>query len=205
MKKNKFVICDDSKCIGCATCMAACYSSAYERGKLAVSRLNVLRSATGVMVTQCRQCDDGPCASVCPTGALSFGSDYIESNEELCIGCKLCTLACPYGAITIHAEKMPSINYAVEPKYNLYIESEPGAKSIALKCDLCYGDESGPNCIQVCPTSALVFIDADRVMVNANKDAQKFVEKVKGQKVNSEKKLEAKKLEIKELAKGGEL
>ena len=85
MKQHKFVICDYKRCIGCTTCMAACYSSAYERGKLAKSRLTVLRQAYGVMPTQCRQCDDGPCANVCPTGALRFDNNYIELHEEICI------------------------------------------------------------------------------------------------------------------------
>ena len=159
MKQHKFVICDYKRCLGCTTCMAACYSSAYERGKLAKSRLTVLRQAYGVMPTQCRQCDDGPCANVCPTGALRFDNNYIELHEEICIGCKMCTLACPYGAISSNAELMPSVNYAVEPKYYLEIESQAGAKSTAIKCDLCNGRENGPACVEVCPTSAIIMID----------------------------------------------
>lgn len=159
MKQHKFVIADYKRCIGCTTCMAACFKSAYERGKLAQSRLNVLRQAGGVMPTQCRQCDDGPCANVCPTGALRFNDSCIELHEEICIGCKLCTIACPYGAINSSAELMPSVNYAVEPKYYLNIESQSGAKNIAIKCDMCNGRENGPACVDVCPTSALIMID----------------------------------------------
>ena len=129
MKQHKFVIADYKRCIGCATCMAACFRSAYERGKLSKARLTVLRQAKGVMPTQCRQCDDGPCANVCPTGALRFDDNCIELHEEICIGCKLCTIACPYGAISSSAELMPSVNYAVEPKYYLEIESQAGAKT----------------------------------------------------------------------------
>lgn len=139
--------------------MAACYESAYDRGKLAKSRLLVLRKANGVMPTQCRQCDDGPCANVCPTGALRFDDSCIELHEEICIGCKLCTIACPYGAISSSAELMPSVNYASEPLYNLGIESQAGAKTIAVKCDMCYGSKNGPACIDVCPTSALIMIN----------------------------------------------
>lgn len=159
MKQHKFVICDYTRCIGCCTCMAGCYESAYERGKLSKSRLSVLRQSRGVMPNQCRQCDDGPCANVCPTGALRFNDSNIELHEEICIGCHLCTIACPYGAINSSAELMPSINYALEPKYNLEIESQAGAKSIAIKCDLCLGRVDGPKCVEVCPTSALIMID----------------------------------------------
>lgn len=152
-------MCDYTRCIACCTCMAACYESAYNRGKLAKSRLLVLRKATGVMPTQCRQCDDGPCANVCPTGALRFDDSCIELHEEICIGCKLCTIACPYGAISSSAELMPSVNYASEPLYNLGIESQAGAKTIAVKCDMCYGSKNGPACVDVCPTSALIMVN----------------------------------------------
>lgn len=159
MKQHKFVIADYKRCIGCATCMAACFRSAYERGKLSKARLTVLRQAKGVMPTQCRQCDDGPCANVCPTGALRFDDNCIELHEEICIGCKLCTIACPYGAISSSAELMPSVNYAVEPKYYLEIESQAGAKNTAIKCDMCFGRENGPACVEVCPTSAIIMVD----------------------------------------------
>lgn len=162
---NKYVVADPNTCIGCTTCMAACYESAYSRGKLAVPRLIVTRTKSGTMPNQCRQCDDAPCANVCPVGALEFGKDSILLHEEICIGCKMCTLACPFGAIRPEAEPMPSIDYSMEPKYNLGVESEVGVKSIAVKCDLCIGREDGPACVEVCPTGALVFKDK---MTNAS-------------------------------------
>ena len=160
---NKFVIANPNVCIGCATCMAACYESAFTRGKLAIPRLIVTRTQNGTMPNQCRQCDDAPCANVCPVGALRFGKDCIEMYEEICIGCKMCTLACPFGAITAGAQSMPSVDYTMEPKYNLGIESEVGAKSIAIKCDLCAGGEDGPACVKVCPTGALLFINSQNL------------------------------------------
>lgn len=162
-KVNKFVIADPNVCIGCATCMAACYESSHVRGKLAVPRLVVTRTKSGTMPNQCRQCDDAPCANVCPVGALRFAKDSIELFEEICIGCKMCTLACPFGAIRSEAEVMPSVNYTMEPQYNLGIESEMGAKSIAVKCDLCKGREDGPACVEVCPTGALLFVDSQNL------------------------------------------
>lgn len=183
MKQHKFVIADYTRCIGCATCMAACFQSAFERGKISKARLTVLRQARGVMPTQCRQCDDGPCANVCPTGALRFDDNCIELHEEICIGCKLCTIACPYGAISSSAELMPSVNYAVEPKYYLEIESQAGAKNTAIKCDMCFGREGGPACVEVCPTSTIIMVDplhgkhklGNRI---ENEVAQAFVDKI---------------------------
>ena len=79
----------------------------------------------------------------------------------MCIRDRMCTIACPYGAISSSAELMPSVNYAVEPKYYLEIESQSGAKNIAIKCDMCYGRENGPACVDVCPTSAIIMIDPE--------------------------------------------
>ena len=48
----------------------------------------------------CLHCDDAPCVTVCPTGA-SYKRDedgIVLVNAETCIGCKLCSWACPYGA-----------------------------------------------------------------------------------------------------------
>ena len=50
----------------------------------------------------CRHCDDSPCATVCPVHAITHINDTIQLNESLCIGCKLCGIACPFGAITQH-------------------------------------------------------------------------------------------------------
>lgn len=178
---NRFVIANPEVCIGCATCMAACYQSAYDRGKLAVPRLIVTRTSGGVMPNQCRQCDDSPCANVCPVGALRFGDGMIESYEEICIGCKMCTLACPFGAIRAEAEIMPSVDYAIIPDYNLGLESEIGNKSVAVKCDLCVGGDKGPMCVQVCPTNALVLMDGsimdgDIVSEKAQDSVETFIQ-----------------------------
>ena len=149
---NQFVISNPNICIGCATCMAGCYESAIERGKLPVPRLIVTRSKSGTMPNQCRQCDDAPCANICPVGALSFGSDSIEISEDTCIGCKMCTIACPFGAIRMETE-IPSSSYS-----DSEVSLLTGLKTKAVKCDLCFGREDGPACVEVCPTGALSLI-----------------------------------------------
>jgi Fe-S-cluster-containing dehydrogenase component len=48
----------------------------------------------------CLHCAEPACVTVCPTGAsYKRASDGIVLvNESICIGCKLCSWACPYGA-----------------------------------------------------------------------------------------------------------
>ena len=156
-KVHKFVITNPDLCIACNACMKTCIKHAYMRGKLSKKRLDVLTLESGKMPNQCRQCDDAPCANVCPTAALRIANSCVELCEEICIGCKLCTIACPYGAINIDAEFPPSIIEEVER--HLEAGCISGLKSIAIKCDMCDGIESGPACVSVCPTGALVFID----------------------------------------------
>lgn len=156
-KVHKFVITNPDLCIACNACMKTCIKHAYKRGKLSKKRLDVLTLESGKMPNQCRQCDDAPCANVCPTGSLRIANNCVELCEEICIGCKLCTIACPYGAINIDAEFPPSILEEVER--NLEAGCISGLKSIAIKCDMCEGIDSGPACVGVCPTGALVMLD----------------------------------------------
>ncbi len=160
-RTNRFVMCNPDRCIGCYTCMAACYQSAKERGKVAKPRLILVHTFDGSMPNQCRQCEDAPCANVCPVGALEFGKDHIEIHEEMCIGCKMCVMVCPFGAIRPVAESMPSVDYHYEPDINKLLGVPIGEKVVAIKCDLCEGREGGPACVEVCPTKALMYITPD--------------------------------------------
>jgi electron transport protein HydN len=73
--------------------------------------------------------------------------------QERCIGCKTCVVACPYGAMEV----------VVRPvvRHNGIGLNMSGQKAEANKCDLCYQRESGPACISVCPTKALVCVDRE--------------------------------------------
>ncbi|MBT7756896.1 MAG: 4Fe-4S dicluster domain-containing protein, partial [Rhodospirillaceae bacterium] len=48
----------------------------------------------------CLHCEDAPCVTVCPTGASYKRTEdgIVLVEEDKCIGCKLCSWACPYGA-----------------------------------------------------------------------------------------------------------
>jgi Fe-S-cluster-containing hydrogenase component 2 len=86
--------------------------------------------------------------TICPTGALHRESAVapVLLEEQLCIGCRMCIMACPFGAI------------------GLYLHGEKGA---IVKCDLCQGD---PQCVRFCEPSALKFVRRDQVG-SAKRDA----------------------------------
>jgi len=156
---NKLVIADPGKCIGCRTCEVACvlaHATADALAKLApahfIPRLKLVKTSKVSTPVQCRQCEDAPCAKVCPTGALIHSHDSIQVVQIRCIGCKSCAMACPYGAMEIVARetniqynrRLPDGSHAVE----------------AFKCDLCIHLPNGPKCLEVCPTKAIYTIDA---------------------------------------------
>ena len=85
----------------------------------------------------CNHCFSPSCVSVCPTGAMHKREDngIVVHNADICIGCRSCIMACPYG----------------HPKY---IEST----GVILKCDMCaarldQGDV--PACVEACPVKVL--------------------------------------------------
>jgi Fe-S-cluster-containing hydrogenase component 2 len=85
----------------------------------------------------CTQCDEAWCMHACPVDAISidFSTGAKVVSDDKCVGCKVCTIACPFG----------TINY-----------NQSTGK--VAKCDLCGGD---PECAKACPTGAIVYVDAD--------------------------------------------
>ncbi|WP_421171614.1 4Fe-4S dicluster domain-containing protein [Aeromonas dhakensis] len=175
---NRFVIADPKLCIGCGTCMAACSEVHKAQGLQQAPRLTVMRHEQATMPVQCRHCDDAPCSKVCPVEAIRQTGDCVQLNESLCIGCNLCAVACPFGAI----QSGGSRPVAMATSYDTYIPSsirssnpstsaglgcfgedllswEPGVRSIAIKCDLCEFRADGPACVGACPSQALKLVN----------------------------------------------
>lgn len=162
---NRFVIADQQRCIGCNTCMAACTEIHKKQGMQSHPRLTVMRTDDATAPILCHQCEDAPCARVCPVNAITHGGDSIVLDEKTCIGCKLCALACPFGAITPSgtgvagvagiATATPTHSAALDP----LLVWEVGVRSVAVKCDLCALSDQGPACVTVCPTNALFIVD----------------------------------------------
>ena len=184
---NRFVIADPKLCIGCDTCMAACSTTHKTEGLQAHPRLTVTRHKEATAPVLCRHCEDAPCATVCPVNAITHKEDSIHINESLCIGCTLCSISCPFGAIAFSGSR----GVGLANSYDTYIPSnvrssnpstssptcfgkdilawEPGIKSIAVKCDLCEHREKGPACVEVCPTQALFIVDPDNTQTMQKK------------------------------------
>ena len=177
---NRFVIAEPTLCIGCNTCMAACTQVHKVVGLQAHPRLIVTRNAANTAPILCRHCEDAPCAKVCPVNAITEEDNAVVLNETLCIGCKLCAIACPFGAITPSGTPNTGVVTAscdfISPAMHMtaagatatdsaatldpILAWTPGVRAVAVKCDLCDFLETGPECVRLCPTTALFSVDS---------------------------------------------
>jgi len=126
------------RCTGCRMCEVACSFFKEKECNPALSRIHIIkweRSGVDIPVV-CQQCEEAPCMLVCPVKALARDqkTNAVLINYDLCIGCKLCLMACPISGISIHVEKRK-----------------------VIKCDLCDG---APKCVKFCETGAIKFVPA---------------------------------------------
>ena len=149
----RIIVTDLKKCLGCHSCELACAVSrsvaktllgAIHENPKPATRVQVRRVRNQPVPVQCQQCDEAPCASACPTSALSrAGNDEpVLFRREHCIGCSSCILVCPFGAI------------------------RRGDGGLMAKCSLCWDrlvQGKQPACVEACPTKARSLIDANDV------------------------------------------
>jgi Fe-S-cluster-containing dehydrogenase component len=95
----------------------------------------------------CLHCDEPQCVTVCPTGASYKRAEdgIVLINTDICIGCKLCSWACPYGAREFDEDAgvMKKCTLCIDRIYN---ETLPVA-------------EREPACVATCPSRARHFGD----------------------------------------------
>ncbi|SHI81389.1 4Fe-4S dicluster domain-containing protein [Parasporobacterium paucivorans] len=149
MAKNIFVV-DVDRCIRCKGCQVACkLENEIALGSYRNS-VNVV-GPTGTypdlelyfLPTMCQECENPPCAEVCPTGACYKNAEdgVILIDPDKCISCMACKKACPYDVNTYNKE--------------LHVMD---------KCTMCVqlraiGEK--PACVKNCPGSALIFGDIE--------------------------------------------
>lgn len=119
----------------CRLCEEACAREKGE-GSVSLSRIKPIHAAQVDFhsVMTCVQCSQPRCQQVCPTGAIEKSAEdgTVRIDESKCIGCGLCTLACPYGGIYYNHQSQK-----------------------AFKCDRCNGE---PKCVEACPYQAISYV-----------------------------------------------
>ncbi|SNY75237.1 4Fe-4S dicluster domain-containing protein [Enterobacter sp. CC120223-11] len=175
---NRFVIADPQWCIGCNTCLAACSDVHKAEGLQQHPRLTMARTGDHTAPVLCRHCEDAPCKRVCPVNAIALEGDSVQINESLCIGCKLCGLVCPFGAITpagstplnvpkqyehfVPASMLSDVPVSAD-SMDPFLSWNAGVRAVAVKCDLCNFLPEGPACVRACPTKTLHLVEPKSV------------------------------------------
>ena len=164
------LVIDLDTCVGCHACAVACkeWNAGGIAGPLVdenpygdapvgvwlnrVHSYEVAPTATQPATTlhfprSCLHCETPACVTVCPTGASYKRAEdgIVLVDEDKCIGCKLCSWACPYGA-------------------REYSEVDGVMKKCTLCVDRIYNEtipeeSRQPACVQACPTRARHFGD----------------------------------------------
>jgi len=193
---NYGMVIDLKRCYGCYACVMACKTKNHTPPGVFWARVlkgeegtfpNTVRQALPVL---CMHCEEPSCVEVCPTGATFIQDDgIVVVDKDLCMGCKSCLMACPYGARysvekweSYFPEGLPLSEYEEFAKQKWEEDSGCG---VATKCDFCKDRLSGgkdPACVEACPANARVFGDLD----DPNSEISILIRTHRGEQLNPE-------------------
>jgi len=143
---------------------------------------------THYLTRPCMHCENPPCIKVCPVQATFIDEEgIVRQNYARCIGCRYCTVACPYGVRYFNwfaPEWNPTIEQHLNPEE---VSSGRGdlegpavrPKGVVEKCTYCIQrldnarqraeaegrdfrpDDYRPACVETCTGKARFFGDLD--------------------------------------------
>ena len=138
-------------CIGCRACEIACKDKNGLAAGPRFRRVQYIEGGTYPNVyaykvnMSCNHCESPACFPTCPTGALFKRKEdgIVDIDSTLCIGCRRCEAACPFGA----------------PQFD-------PSDNIVKKCNMCVDEiEAGrkPYCVMACMMRVLDIGPVDKI------------------------------------------
>ncbi|HEX9161548.1 MAG TPA: 4Fe-4S dicluster domain-containing protein [Thermoanaerobaculia bacterium] len=175
----KGLLYDATLCIGCLECERGCakqnnlpYTDTIEKQKKTSEfkyTYVAVKNEDKYMRRLCMHCNEPTCVSACPVGALQKSKlGPVTYDEDKCMGCRYCMVACPYGI----------------PKYEWSKVLPRVQKCILCPDRLAAGKQTA--CAEACPTGATLFGDRDELLAEAHRriaaDPKKYINHVYGEK-----------------------
>lgn len=182
------MVIDLQRCIGCKSCVAACYaennipimgkqncSEGLEMAWLKVPAYRTEDEKISFLPLPCQHCDAAPCEPVCPVYASAHTDEGLNAQiYNRCVGTRYCSNNCPY--------KVRRFNWKnIEHKYPGTMQLNPEVtvreRGVMEKCTFCvqrirnaeysalknnrtlHDGDIVPACAQTCPAEAIVFGD----------------------------------------------
>ncbi|MFI4876463.1 MAG: DmsC/YnfH family molybdoenzyme membrane anchor subunit [Blastopirellula sp. JB062] len=146
---------DLDACSGCKACVVACHQRNGLEEDETWRTVGTLQSdgesgALQHITTACHHCADPGCLRGCPVQAYEKDpvTGIVVHLDDQCIGCKYCTMMCPYDV----------------PQYS-------ETKKIVRKCDMCrqrLDVGEAPACVQACPNQAIRITLVDQAEARAS-------------------------------------
>ncbi len=204
------MIIDLNKCTGCQACVIACKAENNIPFKTKKESLQA-REMSWIHMTltyegkypnvkmsfipvPCLQCENPPCIKVCPVGATYFSEEtgIVGQIFGRCIGCRYCTVACPY-TVRVFNWFTPEWPGDMKKYTNPDVSKRP--RGVVEKCTFCShrlnaakdrarqenrGLKQGdyvPACVESCPANAIYFgdlNDPNSIVSKIGKDPRAF-------------------------------